>query len=426
MIFKGQGHLLEVQKKAEDNQKIADEKISEFSNNLFKVQKDNDELKGQIEALNDRIKDLNEDNDSLRNQIGEQKQQIIDHEEQFLIVKGKLKTTKEKLKVKTKQIAEIQETLEKCEKEKQELSKANTKLVNEKAELTNERDSLKTQLEVLCKEKAELENKEKVYQEKIEGLSEVLDATLQCHSELEENSQLKIAKKTKKIAEQKLECQKYRNEVTLTQNESAKAKKERDEALRKLVTEQLTHKVTNYNFNKVNADLEQEKTDHELTKINLDITNADLEQEKTSHRATRFHLSKRNFELRKIRELIRVELESKLKADEKSAQDLAILKQIGNNYNKLEKEAQAQRDKLKEFISRLSNINLQDPQQFKNWVLNLAKFANLDSKEQKDLEIKVSQIQQQLSSPTGLLSWKHLVLQVCNTLITAAIARKVC
>ncbi|WP_213105351.1 hypothetical protein [Candidatus Protochlamydia amoebophila] len=171
--------------------------------------------------------------------------------------------------------------------------------------------------------------------------------------------------------------------------------------------------------------MKQEKTDHELTKINLDISNADLEQEKTSHRTTRFHLSKRNFELRKIRELIRVELESKLKADEKSAQDLAILKQIGNNYNKLEKEAQAQRDKLKEFISKLSNINLQDPQQFRNWVLNLAKFANLDSKEQKDLEIKISQIQQQLSSPTGLLSWQHLVLQLCTTLITAAIARKV-
>ncbi|WP_075882575.1 hypothetical protein [Candidatus Protochlamydia sp. W-9] len=410
--------ILACTEKVKKQQEEADKKFSKLANDFSEVKEDNTTLKG-------RIATLAADNKQLKNDMEKQKQEINEHKEKFSIVEGKLKITKGKLREKTEQITEIQQKLKNYEKANQELSEEKIALVNKNIELKNEKEALKAQSDILSKEKAELENRLKANQEEMAEHTKILDEILKCHFELERNSQLQIAEKIQEIAEQKLECQKYRNEVTLTQNESAKAKKERDEALRKLVTEQLAHKVANYNFNKVNADLEQEKTNHELTRINLDISNADLEQEKIRHKGIRLNLSKSNFELRKIKELIRVELESKLEADEESTKNLEKLRQIENNYNKLGEEAQAQRDKIKKFISELSNINLQDPQKFKDWVLNLAKFANLDSKEQKELEIKVSQIQQQLVSPTGLLSWQHLVLQFCNTLITTAIARRV-
>ncbi|WP_148300617.1 hypothetical protein [Candidatus Protochlamydia sp. R18] len=99
-------NFLEAQKIAEGNQKIVDEKINEFANELFKVEEDNTKFKGRIKALED-------DNDVLQSQVKEQNRKISLHREKTQIAEENLKTNQKALEEITEQITEIQQKLEK-------------------------------------------------------------------------------------------------------------------------------------------------------------------------------------------------------------------------------------------------------------------------------------------------------------------------
>ncbi|CAF24747.1 hypothetical protein [Candidatus Protochlamydia amoebophila] len=439
-------------------QEKADEQVRKLANELSRVKDDNTSLNGRINilsddntSLNNRINILNKDNDSLRNQIEEQNLKITLLSEESRIVEGTLKTTQKTLEEKTKQIAEIQETLEKYEKEKQELSEKNTKLVNENAELVKEKEGLNALLEALRKEKADLENKEKAYQEEIEALSVVLDETLKCQLELEKNHQLEISEKTKIIAKQQLKCENYEKEALSNTNKLVETEKDRDEAKHKLSLEQTKHIKTRQKlfeeqekYITASRMLDKEQKSHSETSKSLlieqtarAITNQILFKEKAEHTDT-----KQKLDLEQAKYAAAKEDLNKAKIDAEKAQEDLInsiqkqldemlnthedeLTKIKDNYTKLQEGVQAQKNELKKIVSRLSNINLQDPQLFRMWILDFAMFAGLNIEDRKSLETKISQLHQQLASPTNLISWKHLVLQFCNTLITTAIVRKV-
>ncbi len=230
-----------------------------------------------------------------------------------------------------------------------------------------------------------------------------------------------------------------------------KEQKARSETSKSLLIEQTAHAITNQILFKERAahtdtrqSLAKEQTAHFDTRQSLAKeqtahidTRQSLAKEQIAHTDTKYELNLEQAKYATAKEDL-----NKAKIDAEKAQEELIksiqkqldemldshedeLTKIKDNYTKLQEGVQAQKNELKKIVSRLSNINLQDPQLFRMWILDFAMFAGLNIEDRKSLETKISQLHQQLASPTSLISWKHLVLQFCNTLITAAIVRKV-
>ncbi|WP_075883121.1 hypothetical protein [Candidatus Protochlamydia sp. W-9] len=344
---------------------------------------------GQILLVTDPVRSLQKDNVDLTQKItvhnqdnGKFKETMLNHEQQISLLQKEFQKVQETLNEKVRQIADIQRTLEKYEKERQELSERNTRLVNENVELVNERVGLNTLLEDLRKEKSELENQEKAHQEEINRLKQDLNEAQSRYSELKRSSNLEISEKIRLIANKKLKCEKLTQVGILI-------RKDRDQAKQKLAERQAVHTQTRRNLLKERAGHIQ--TSQSLAQVKAEHAQTTRKLNQTQHKLTQ---SQQTVSRQKIDYQ---ELENKL-----GEIDSRLISQ--EELQKMSKKIQS-REEIKELITRLSLINLNDLNELQDWVKDCTTTFGFNDDERRNLESNLSNL---LSKP-GFFTWPNML-----------------